>query len=97
MPLMVGTFSRLGANAEQGEVTAAALIPHRIPLHFTKFYMVFLMMLPFKMRFPVYTDSHWFFTRFRKGSQGAIVFSSDWKRCVSLRYPLGFRKVFRMM
>ena len=34
MPLMVGTFSRLDANAEQGEVTAAALIPHRLSLHF---------------------------------------------------------------
>ena len=41
MPLMVGTFSRLDANAEQGEVTAAALIANGGSLHFTMFYKVF--------------------------------------------------------
>ena len=60
VPLMVGTFSRLDANAEQGEVTAAALTPHRLSLHFTVFYKVFPRVLPFKMHFPVNTDSHWF-------------------------------------
>ena len=41
MPLMVGTFSRLDANAEQGEVTAAALIPNGVSLIFTMFGKVF--------------------------------------------------------
>ena len=57
---MVGTFSWLDANAEQGEVTAAALIPNGFPLHFTMFYKVFPILLPFKMRSPVCMNSHWF-------------------------------------
>ena len=64
MLLMVGTFSRRDANAEQGEVTAAALNPHRISLHFTMFYKVFSILLLFKMRIPVCTDSHWFLQGF---------------------------------
>ena len=61
---MVGTFSSLHANAEQGEVNAAALIPNGFSLHFTVFYKVFSRRCLFKMRFPVYTNSHWFLQGF---------------------------------